>query len=144
MDIMKLIDILDETVDNAWTFPFTAKCFMDKDELLESIQEIRAKIPEEIKEAKWVTDERQRIISDAQKEADSILKNTADKVTAMVSENEITRLANEEAMKIMEAAQNEARSMRMATKEYVSKTLNDLENSINMALAQIRDDRKNV
>ena len=144
MDIMKLIDILEESIESAWSLPFTSKCFADKEELLDSIEENRLKFPEELKQAKWITEERQRILVDAQKEADNVLKNAADKVTVMVNEHEITRLANEEAMKIMENAQNEARQMRMATKEYVAKTLNDLENQINDALSRIREDRRSV
>ena len=144
MDIMNLVDVLEEAIESAWSLPFTSKAFVDKEELLESIQDIRLKFPEELKQAKYITEERQRILIDAQKEADSILKSAADKVNVMVNEHEITRLANEEAMKIMESAQNEARNMRMATKEYVSKTLNDLEVTLNEVMKRVKEDKRSL
>lgn len=144
MDIMSLVDVLEEAIESAWSLPFTSKAFVDKEELLESIQDIRLKFPEELKQAKYITEERQRILIDAQKEADSILKSAADKVNVMVNEHEITRLANDEAMKIMESAQNEARNMRMATKEYVVKTMNGLETSLTDALMKVKEDKRNL
>ena len=81
MDLMKLIDILEETIEGAWNIPFTSKCFADKEELFETIRDIRLKIPDEIKEAQKVTSDKQRIINDAKQEAESILKSAADKVT---------------------------------------------------------------
>jgi len=144
MDIMNLIDVLEEAIEGAWKIPFTSKIFVDKDELLESLQDIRLKLPEELKQAKRITEERQRILIEAQKEADNILKNTADRVNVMVNEHEITRLANEEAVKIMENAQNESRDMRLATKEYVSQTLDSLEENITSVLQKIRDDKRSV
>ncbi len=144
MDIMSLVDVLEEAIESAWSLPFTSKAFVDKEELLESIQDIRLKFPEELKQAKYITEERQRILIDAQKEADSILKSAADKVNVMVNEHEITRLANDEAMKIMESAQNEARNMRMATKEYVSKTLNDLEVTLNEVMKRVKEDKRSL
>lgn len=144
MDIMNLIDVLEEAIESAWKIPFTSKGFVDKDELLESLQDIRLKLPEELKQAKRITEERQRILIEAQKEADNILKNTADRVNVMVNEHEITRLANEEAMKIMENAQNESRDMRMATKEYVSQTLDSLEQNMSSMLQKIREDKRSI
>ncbi len=144
MDILDLVDVLEDTVENSWKIPFTSKSFVDKEELLESIQDIRLKFPEELKQAKWITEERQKILNEAQKEADNIIKNAAEKVNAMVNEHEITRLANEEAMKIMEQTQTEARNLRMATKEYVSKTLNDLEATLNETLMKVREDKRTL
>ena len=83
-------------------------------------------------------------MAEAQKEADNIIKNATDKVNVMVSEHEITKLAQEEAMKIMEAAQNDARNMRMATKEYVVKTMNGLETSLTDALMKVKEDKRNL
>ena len=141
MDLMKLIDILEETIEGAWNIPFTSKCFADKEELFETIRDIRLKIPDEIKEAQKVTSDEQRIINDAKQEAESILKSAADKVTIMVSEHEISRKAEDHAREIMENAQTEARNMRMATKEYVTSTLNDVENTLNEVLIRVREDR---
>ena len=144
MDILDLIGMVEETIDNSFKIPFTSKGIVDKEELLETIQEIRLKFPDELKQAKYLIEDRQRIMAEAQKEADNIIKNATDKVNVMVSEHEITKLATEEAMKIMEAAQNDARNMRMATKEYVVKTMNGLEASLTDALMKVKEDKRNL
>lgn len=141
LEVMRLIEILEDTLENSFSIPFTSKCFADKEDLFETIQDIRLKMPEEIKEAQKIAADRQRIISDAEREADNIIKSAADKVTVMVSEHEISRLAEEKAREIMDNAQTEARNMRMATKEYVTNTLNGVENTLNEILIRVREDR---
>ena len=54
--------------------PFSAKIIVDKEEMLDLIKEIRLKLPDELKQAKWVKEERQRILAESQKEADGIVK----------------------------------------------------------------------
>lgn len=144
MEILDLIGMLEEMIDNAFKFPFTSKAIVDKDELLDTIQSIRLKFPEELKQAKYMIEDRQRIMADAQKEADTIIKNATEKVNVMVSEHEITKIAQDEAVKIMESAQNEARNMRLATKEYVSKTMNGVEATLTDALMKVREDKRNL
>ena len=144
MDILNLIEVLEEAIESAWKIPFTSRCFVDKDELLDSLQDIRLKLPEELKQAKRITEERQRILIEAQKEADNILKNTADRVNVMVNEHEITKLATEEAAIIKEKNQNECREMRMATREYVTQTLENLEQELSSILQRISEDKSSV
>lgn len=144
MEIANLIDMLEEMIDNSFKIPFTSKSFVDKEELLDTIQGIRLKFPEELKQAQFIIDERQRLMSEAQKEADNIIKNATEKVNVMVSEHEIVKQAQEEAMKIMEAAQTDARNLRMATKEYVVKSMNSLEASLTDALMKVKEDKRNL
>ena len=141
MELEKLIDILEEALEDATKIPFMSKAIVDKEDFFEMIKDIRLKIPEEVKEAQRITADRHRIINDAKQEADSILKSAADKVTVMVSEHEIVHAAEEKARQIMEEAQTESRNMRMATKEYVSDTLNGVENTLNEVLIRVREDR---
>ena len=144
MEIANLIDMLEEMIDNSFKIPFTSKSFVDKEELLDTIQGIRLKFPEELKQAQYIIDERQRIMSEAQKEADNIIKNATEKVNVMVSEHEIVKQAQDEALKIMEAAQTDARNLRMATKEYVVKSMNSLETSLTEALMKVKEDKRNL
>ena len=70
--------------------------------LLEIIKEIRLKLPEQLKQAKWVKEERQRILVEAQKEADGIVKEAENRIIAMIDEHEITKKAYEQKNKIIE------------------------------------------
>ena len=73
-------------------------------ELYEIITEIRMKLPNELKQSKWVIEERNKILIDAQKEADEIVKNAEERVKRMVDENEVTKLAYEQAAEIVDNA----------------------------------------
>ena len=75
---------------------FLGKCIVNKDDALDVIDEIIAKMPDELKQAKWVKEERQRILVEAQKEAEGVVKEAENRIIAMVDENEITRKAYEQ------------------------------------------------
>ena len=75
MDIMEIVDMMEEAIEKASAVPLTGKVMIDKGELLDYIQEIRLVYPDELKEAKWVKEERQRILSEAENRAEAIQKN---------------------------------------------------------------------
>ena len=71
--VFDLLNELEETLDNSRAVPFSNRVSVDKEELYEIITEIRMKLPNELKQSKWVIEERNKILIDAQKEADEIL-----------------------------------------------------------------------
>lgn len=127
---MELIDQLEDVIEDASSVPLTQKCLIDKEEVFERIQEIRLQLPEDLKQAKWVKDERQRILTEAQKEADAVLKGADEKVAQMVNEHEITKRAQEQAEVIIANAQKNAKDIRLGTLEYCDGMLNDMEGVI--------------
>jgi len=99
--------------------------------MLEIIKEIRLKLPEELKQAKWVKEERQRILVEAQKEADGIVKEAENRIISMIDEHEITRKAYEKKVEIIETANEMSREITKGTKDYADGILENLENAIN-------------
>ena len=67
MEIFTLLETLEDILERSKSIPFSGKGIVDKEELLEIIKEIRLKLPDELKQAKWIKEERQRIIEEAQK-----------------------------------------------------------------------------
>ena len=96
MEGMEMLDQLEDIIEGSKTVPLLGKAMIDKDELLDIIQELRLKMPDDLKQAKWIKGERQRILLEAQKEATAIIKSAEDKIISMINENEITKKANEE------------------------------------------------
>ena len=74
MEIFTLLETLEEILEQSKKLPFTDKAVVDKEAILEVIKEIRLKLPDELKQAKWIKEERQRILTEAQKEANDIVK----------------------------------------------------------------------
>ncbi len=144
MEILEIIEALEEKIERSFTIPFWGRGIVDKDALLDLLQEARIKFPEELKQAKWVKDERQRIIADAQKEAAAIIKSAEEKIAAMVNEHEITKQAYDNANQIVENAQEHAREIRLGANQYADNVLHTIEESLIGAVETIRENRKDL
>ena len=142
MDIMEIIDMMEETINKASTVPLTGKIMMDRDELLDYIQEIRLVYPEQLKEAKWVKTERQRILDEAEERADAIKKSAEGMQEKLIDEHEITRQAYEKADAIRDMSEKDARERRMDTEQYVDDILADAEHRLDLLLRKVREDRE--
>ena len=141
MEGMEMLDQLEDIIEGSKTIPLIGKAMIDKDELLDIIQELRLKMPDDLKQAKWIKGERQRILLEAQKEATTIIKSAEDKIISMINENEITKKANEAAEEIIKNANNRAKEIRNATKQYIDDALSDSEMVLERTLSTLRDNR---
>ena len=144
MEIFTLLETLEELLERSRTMPFSTKTIVDKEEILEIIKEIRLKLPDELKQAKWVKEERQRILIEAQKEADEIVKEAENRIISMIDEHEITRKAYEQKAEIIETANEMSREISKGTKEYADSILQKLESSLINALDIIQNNRKEL
>lgn len=141
MEIFTLLEAIEDLLEESKKIPFSNKCVVDKDEVLDIVKEIRLKLPDELKQAKWVKEERTRIIQEAKKEGEDIVKEAENRIIAMIDEHEITRKAYDEKQRIIESANEIAREMSEGTKEYADNILSEIEETIitlkeNMATAQ--------
>ena len=141
MDIMEIVDMMEESIEKASAVPLTGKVMIDKDELLDYIQEIRLVYPDELKEAKWVKEERQRILSEAESRAESIQKNAEETQMQLIDEHEITKRAYEQANELVNAAQQKSIEIKTDTDQYVDDILNDAEHRLDLLLRKVREDR---
>lgn len=144
MEIFTLLENLDELLEQGTKVPFSTKILVDRDELKEILEEIRINLPEELKQAKWVKDERQRIIMDAQKEAENIIKETENKIISLVDDHEITRQALAQKEEIIESADKVAKEISSGTREYADALLERLEEVLRETLEVIHNNRKEI
>ena len=93
MEIFTLLETLEDILEKSKSLPFTDKSIIEKEQFLDIIKEIRLKLPDELKQAKWIKEERERIINEAQKDADDIVKEAENRIISMIDEHEITRKA---------------------------------------------------
>jgi vacuolar-type H+-ATPase subunit H len=144
MEILSILETLEDLVEKSIGVPLSGKCLVDKEEILEIVKELRLKLPDDIKQAKWVKEERQRILMDAQKEASAMLKDAENNIASMVDEHEITKRAYEQANEIVAAAQKNAREIRLGTKEYANSILNKVEEILTDTIEVIKLDREEL
>ncbi len=121
--VLQLLDELEAVLDQSRAVPFSNKVTVDKEELYDIITEIRMRLPNEIKQSKWVIEERNKILIDAQKEADEIIKNAEERLSKMVDENEVTKMAYEQAAAIIENSKKTSKEMRLGANEYADEVL---------------------
>ena len=88
------------------------------------------KLPNELKQSKWVIEERNKILIDAQREADEIVKNAEDRMVRLVDENEVTKKAYEQAAAIIDSAKKTSKDMRLGAMEYAESVLADAEGKL--------------
>lgn len=141
MEILAILETLEDVVEKGVSVPFSGKCMVDKEEILEIIKEIRLKLPDDMKQAKWVKEERQRILLEAQKEANNIIKDAENRISSLVDEHEITKKAYEQANEIVSNAQKNARDIRLGTREYADSVLNKVEEILKDTLEVIQANR---
>ena len=144
MEIFTLLETLEEMLEGSKSIPFSNKGIVDKEEMLEIIKEIRLKLPEELKQAKWVKEERQRILVEAQKEADGIVKEAENRIISMIDEHEITRKSYEKKVEIIETANEMSREIKSGTEEYADGVLAGIEVALEDALKIIQNNRKEL
>lgn len=144
MEIFTLLETLEEALENSRTIPFSGKCVVEKEDLLDIIKEIRIKLPDELKQAKWVKEERGRILVEAQKEADDIVKEAENRIISMIDEHEITRKAYEQKAQIIETANEMSREISKGTKDYADNLLEKLEVVLEDALKTVQNNRKEL
>jgi len=141
MDIMEIINLMEESIEKASVVPLSGKILIDKEEILDFIQEMRLSYPDEVKEAKWVKEERQKILNEAQGRADSMIKSAETKMIQMVDESEIVRQAQEKADMLVEEASIQASKLRTDSDQYADDVLGDVERRLEMLLKKVNDDR---
>lgn len=141
MEILAILEALEDVVERAVSVPFSGKCLLDREEILEIVKEIRLKLPDDLKQAKWVKDERQRILLEAQKEANNIVKEAEGKITSLIDEHEITKQAYEQGNEIITNAQKNAREIRLGTKDYADSILSRVEDVLKDAMEVIKSNR---
>ncbi|MBO5136719.1 MAG: ATPase [Clostridia bacterium] len=137
MDLLELIDELEDIVDKGVSVPLSGRCLLDKDELMEIIEDIKLKLPDDLKQAKWIKSERDRILAEAKAEADKIIKTANEQIIEMVDENEITKKAMNRANDIMVKAQSESKATKDASIEYTDYLLENVERVVTNVLREL-------
>ena len=144
MEILEIIDKLEEKIDKAMNIPIINRSLMDKEDLLADIEDIRLQLPEELKQARWMKEERKKIISEAQQEAESIIKAAEEKTIQMVQEHEITKKAYERATGMIDSAKENAQETRRQTLEYCDELLYSMQQRFEALTETIKESRNNL
>src|SRR2546423_13080646 len=112
MDVLVLIDKLDDLVHNAKAVPLTDQVRIDREEIYDILDQMRATIPEEIKQARWIVKERQEMLAEAKRECDRILGEAREQAGREAPPTEIVKLAPRPGQENLDRGQRPARETR--------------------------------
>lgn len=144
MDILKLLDEMEDILEESSTIPLSGKSLVDKKELLEIIKEIRIKLPDEIKQAEWIKEERQRILAEAQSEADTIVQEAKIHIEEMIEKDEITKKAKERSEEIITKAKSNAKDVRIGAREYADELLKNAQEVMTSIIQTLEENRNEL
>lgn len=144
MDVLKLLNELEDIIENGSSIPFSGKVLLDRDEIIELIKEIRIQLPDEIKQAQWIKEERSKILLDAQQEAENIVSNARKHIDEMIEKDRIVELANKKGNEIIALAEEQAREIKIASTQYADEILKKLEIEISQLQDTIKKNREEL
>ena len=135
MKVLELLDELDEIIEVASSVPVVRKVMVDPNEVTEIVKEIRLELPDEIQQAQWIKNERQRILDEAKAEYESILNEARQKADALVENDEITVKAKARADEILRIGQETSQVMKMSILDYTDSMLYNLQEKVDQMYA---------
>jgi cell division septum initiation protein DivIVA len=139
MDILHLVDRLEELLNQSRPLPFTHNVMVDEDRMLDLIDQMRVAIPEEVKKAQQLLAQRDRLLAQAQEEANRTIAIAREKSEQLVERDAIVQAARSQADQIVAQSHVEGDRTRQEADEYVVETLAHLEMEMERLLNQVRN-----
>jgi len=137
LDIIFLVERLESLIANGKPLPLTKNAIIDRDAALNLIDELRVAVPEEVRAAKRINQEGERIIEKAQEEAERIVARAQEQAAFLIDERGLTEAADGESRRIIELAEDEAAEVRRGADEYAAGVLGGLEADVTRTLRSI-------
>lgn len=139
MDILHLVDRLEELLNQSRPLPLTHNVIVDEDRMLDLIDQMRVAIPEEVKKAQQLLAQRDRLLAQAQEEANRTLALAREKSEQLVERDAIVQAAQGRADQIIAQSRVEGERIRREADEYVIESLARLEMELDRSLVQVRN-----
>jgi len=139
MDILHLVDRLEETVRKSRRLPFSSIRLVDERRIGALVEQMRISIPEEVRRAQRVNQERERILAQAREEAERRVREAEQRAAELAAEHAVVRAAEARAAAIREQAEREASALRKEADEYVFNVLCQLEEELRRALRVVEN-----
>ncbi len=139
MDILQLVDRLEELFNQSRPIWLTHSVIVDEDKFLDIIDQMRITIPEEVKKAQQLFAQKDRIMAQAQEEANRTLELARQKAAELVEKEPLTEEAKRRAVQIVDQARVEAEGVKDGADEYSRESLANLVNELEVLLNQARN-----
>ncbi len=141
-NIEDIISALYDMVQDARALPLGAdKCILERDKVLDMLDEIIAQMPVELKQARTIVESRNELIGQARRESENIIRQAQDKANQLVTEEAIYQEAKRQCQEMVMQTQTRMAELRKASNDYMDDALRRTEEAIAMSLEDVRDTR---
>ncbi|MDX1435549.1 MAG: hypothetical protein R3335_01980 [Anaerolineales bacterium] len=139
MDILHLVDRLEELFNESRALPLTHQVIVDEDRMLDIIDQMRVSIPEEVKKAQQLLSQRDRILAQAQEEANRTLSLARERQDKMLDRDALVQAGESRVESVLRQAEAEAEATRQEADDYVLETLTRFEVEVERLLKEVRN-----
>lgn len=134
MDLASRIQALEDMVRDAKSMPLSSSALLNRDEVLELIDELKGSLPDEIKQARWVVKDREELLAKARRDAEAMVEQARGEQLRLASHEAVVQRANDESERILQQAEDDARKLRLEAEDYVDAKLAQLESALQKIL----------
>lgn len=135
--VTALLQQLRAVIEAARPVPLSASSMINKEEIIEIIDQIGRHLPEELRSARWLLKEREEFLTKVQGEGDDVLARARTQAEQMVQRTEVVKAADQRARQIVEHADSEARRMRREAEDYCDQKLASFEAALDKTRAVV-------
>ena len=145
MNVNELLDTIEDALEESAGMPLSGgKRIVDVEQIRDYLDEIRANLPGELRQAQQIVNDRAQIVDSANAQAQAIVKKAEERARILVSDAEIVKAAQQRAAEITVAAQTEARTLRQTVTDYCDNMLKTTEETMAENAAQVKSVRANL
>lgn len=137
-----IISGLYDMVQDARNLPLAAdKCILEREKVLDALDEIIAQLPAELKQARTIVESRNELIGQARREAENMIRQAQEKAAEMVTEEAIYKEAKRQCQDMIAQTYTRMADLRKASNDYMDDALRRTEEAIAQSLGDVRDTR---
>ena len=145
MNVNELLDTIEDTLEESTSMPLSGgKRLVDVEKVRDYLDDIRANLPGELRQAQQIVNDRAQIVDTANAQAQAIVKKAEERARILVSDAEIVKAAQQRAAEITVAAQTEARTLRQTVTDYCENMLRTTEDTMVENAAQVKNIRNSL
>ena len=145
MNVNELLDTIEDALEESASVPLSGgKRILDVEQIRDYLDEVRAALPGELRQAQQIVNDRAQIVDSANAQAQAIVKKAEERARILVSDAEIVKAAQQRASEITSAAQTEARTLRQTVTDYCENMLRTTEDTMVENAAQVKNIRASL
>jgi cell division septum initiation protein DivIVA len=143
-EVEQLLDRVTDLIDTARPMPLSTSVVINKEEILDLLAEVRSRLPEELRAARWLLKEREEFLEKVKREGEDLLEEARSQAERMVQRTEVVKAAEQRGRQIVEKAEARSRQMRHEAEDFVDQKLGSFEIALERVQAQVAAGREKL